>query len=61
LEPLEMTMANRVVDGSIIFMLNIWKDFIPCTWMVGVVHSQYVHNHPIDHFCLSICLGVEGS
>jgi hypothetical protein len=24
-------MSNREVDGSIIDILNIWKDLIPCT------------------------------
>jgi hypothetical protein len=29
--------------------------------MLGVVHAQDMHDHPIDDLCLSINLGVEGS
>jgi hypothetical protein len=42
-------MSNREVDGSIIDILNIWKDLIPCTWMLGIVYEKDMHNHPIDH------------
>jgi hypothetical protein len=45
------------VKGSIITMLNINKAMIPCAWMLGVVHSRDMHNHPIDYLCLSIGLG----
>jgi hypothetical protein len=32
-------MANRVMKGFVVAMLNIRKALIPCTWMLGVVHS----------------------
>ena len=41
LEPqahLKRIVANKVVEGSIVAMLNIRKDFIPFSWMFGVVH-----------------------
>jgi hypothetical protein len=31
-------LANTVVNGSIVDMLNIQNDLIHCTWMLGVVH-----------------------
>jgi hypothetical protein len=42
-------------------MLNIRKALIPCAWILGFVHAQDIHGHPIDDVCLSISLGVEGS
>jgi hypothetical protein len=64
LEPqahLKRVVANRVVEGSIVAMLNIRKDFIPCAWMFGIVHPQDMDNHHVDYLCLSISLWVEGS
>jgi hypothetical protein len=58
---LKRVVANRAMEGFVIAMLNIWKALIPSTWMLGVVHAQDLHNHPVDHFHLSICLGVKGS
>jgi hypothetical protein len=29
--------------------------------MLGVVHEQDMHDHPIDDLCLAISLGVEGN
>jgi hypothetical protein len=60
-EPLKRVVANKVVEGSIVYMLNIWRNFKPCTWMLGVAHLQDMHNHGIDHLCLPMCLGVEGN
>ena len=48
------------MEGSILFVLNTRMDIISCTWMLRVVHSHDVHNHPIDDLFLSISLGVEG-
>ena len=42
LEPqahLKSVIANRVVEGSIVAMLNILKALIPCMWMLGAVHA----------------------
>jgi hypothetical protein len=57
---LERVVANRVMEGYVVALLNIWKALIPYSWILGVVHVHDMHNHPIDHFCLSIYLGVEG-
>jgi len=27
----------------------------------GVLHAQYMHDHPINDLCLAISFGVEGS
>jgi hypothetical protein len=64
LEPqahLKRVVANRVVEGSIVAMLNIRKDFIPCVWMFGIIHSQDMDNHHVDYLYFSISLWVEGS
>jgi hypothetical protein len=58
---MKRVVANRAMEGSIIAMLNIWEALIPCKWMLRVVHAQDMHNHPIDHLSLSICLGMKGS
>ena len=54
-------MANRVVKGSIVAMLNIWETLIPCSGMFRIVHLHDMHDHSIDHLSLSIDLRVEGS
>jgi hypothetical protein len=63
LEPqahLKRVVANRVVEGSVVAMLNIRKDLIPCVWMFGIVHPQDMNNHHVDYLCFSISLWVEG-
>jgi len=40
-------------------VLDIGEDFIPCVWMLQVVHVQNVYDHTIDDFCLAISLGME--
>ena len=47
------------MDGSVIAMLYIGEDFIPCVWMLQVLHAQNVYDHPVDDLCLAISLGVE--
>jgi hypothetical protein len=42
-------------------MLNIGKNLIPCIGVLGIVHVQDMHDHPIDNLSLAIYLGVEGS
>ena len=54
-------MANRILKGLIVAMLNIRKSLIPSAMMFDVIHSQDMHNHLVDHLRMSICLGVEGS
>jgi hypothetical protein len=59
LEPqahLKRVVANRVVEGSVVAMLNIRKDFIPCAWMFGIIHPQDMNNHHVDYLCFpSVC------
>jgi hypothetical protein len=42
-------------------MLEINKSFIPCVWILGFLHAQEMHDHPIDELYFSISLRVEGS
>ena len=42
-------------------MLEIGKTLIPCARVLGIIHSQDMHDHRIDDLSLTICLGVEGS
>jgi hypothetical protein len=37
---LKRVVANRVVEGYFVAMLNIRKASIPCAWMFGIVHPQ---------------------
>jgi hypothetical protein len=46
--------------GFVVIVLNIGKTLIPCAWMLGIVHVQDMHDHPIDDLGLAICLGEEG-
>ena len=48
------------MKGFVVAMSNIRKSLIPSVMMFGVVHSQDMHNHLVDHLCMSIGLGVEG-
>jgi hypothetical protein len=64
LEPqthLKWVVANRVVEGSIVAMLNIRKAIIPCALMFGIINSRDMNNNHVDYLCLSISLWVEGN
>jgi len=47
------------MGGSVVVVLDIRKALIPCAWILGVVHVQDMHDHPIDDLCLSISLRVD--
>jgi hypothetical protein len=46
--------------ASVVTMLNIGKNPIPCVRVLEIVHAQNMHNHPVDDLSLAIHLGVEG-
>jgi hypothetical protein len=51
LEPqacLKRVVSNGDVKGSIVDMLNIRKDLIPCVCMYGILHPRYIINHHVD-------------
>jgi hypothetical protein len=58
---LKRVVVGRAMEGSIVAMLEIRKALIPCAWMLGVVHAQHMHNHPIDDLYLSNSFKVEGN
>jgi hypothetical protein len=43
--------------GSVVVVLNIGKTLIPGVGVLGIVHAQDVHDHPVDDLGLAICLG----
>jgi hypothetical protein len=47
------------MESSVVVVLDIGEAFIPCVWMLRVVHVQNVYDHPVDDLCLAISLGVE--
>jgi hypothetical protein len=47
--------------GSIVVVLNIANNLVPCERVLGIIHAQDMHDHPVDDLSLAICLGVEGS
>lgn len=49
------------MERSIITALHLWKTLILGSRMLGVVHVEYGHYHPIDNLHLAISLGMEGS
>jgi hypothetical protein len=64
LEPqahLKRVVANRVVEGSSVAMLNIRKDLILCAWMFRFLYYHDMSNHLVDYLYFSISMWVEGS
>jgi hypothetical protein len=53
-------VTNRTLKGFVIAKLNARKAFILCRWMLGVVHSEDIHNHPVDYLCMYVGLRLEG-
>ena len=51
--------ASLAMEISFITMLHIRKTLILVSWMLGVVHAEYVHYHHVDDLCLAISLGME--
>jgi hypothetical protein len=47
--------------SSVEFVLNIAKIIITGVGILGLVHAQDMHDHPVDDLSLAIHLGVEGS
>jgi hypothetical protein len=45
----------------VVVVLNIGKTLILAARMLGIVHAQDMHDHPIDDLGLANYLGVEGS
>ena len=58
---LKRVVVGRVMEGSILAMLNIWKNLIPCAMMFGIVHFKNMHNHMVVYISLFVGLGMEGS
>jgi hypothetical protein len=42
--------------GSVVVVLNIGKTLILCVGVLGIVHAQDMHDHPVDDLGLAICL-----
>jgi len=61
LDPLERDYNNRAMERYVITMLDLWKTLTLDSRMLGVVHAEYVHYHPIDDLHLAINLETEGS
>jgi hypothetical protein len=43
--------------GSIVVVMNIGKNIIPCSRVIRIVHVHNMHNHPVEDLVLAICLG----
>jgi len=52
---------SREMERFIITVLHILKNLILGSRMLGVIHVEYVHYHPIEDLRLAINLGMEGS
>jgi hypothetical protein len=48
------------MQGSVVAMLDIGKNLIPCERVIGIIHVQDMHDHSIYDLSLAIYLGVEG-
>ena len=49
----------RVVFSTIVAMLYVWKDFIPCSMMLVVVHVKKLYYQDIYNFCMYVYLRME--
>jgi hypothetical protein len=59
---LKRVVVGRAMECSIVVVLDIRKALIPCAWILGVLHVQEMHYHPIhDDLCLSTSMRVEGN
>ena len=57
---LKGVVVDLAMHGSFVAMLDIGKTLIPCARVLGIIHAQVMHDHPIYNLILAICLGVEG-
>jgi hypothetical protein len=48
------------MQGSVVVVFNVWDILIPCAGVLGILHPQDMHDHPIDDLVLAIYLGMEG-
>jgi hypothetical protein len=48
------------MQRSVVAMLDIGKDLIPCVRVLGIIHAQDMHNHSIYDLDLAICIRVVG-
>jgi hypothetical protein len=55
------SFSSNTMYGFVVIVLNIGKTLTPCVWILGIVHVQDMHDHPVDGLDLEILLGVEGS
>lgn len=54
-------MSSRATKRFVTVAMHIGKVVILGSWIVGVVHEEYVHYHPIGDLLLSISPGMECS
>jgi hypothetical protein len=54
---LKFAMASGAMESPVVTMLNIGETLVPFTWILRVVHTHDVQNHPIE----DLCLGEESS
>ena len=47
--------------GYVVVVMNIRKTLILGAGVLGIVHAQDVHDHPVDNLGLAIHVGMEGS
>jgi hypothetical protein len=47
------------MQGSVVAMLNIGENLIPCARVIGLIHAYDMHDHSIYDLGLAICMGVE--
>jgi hypothetical protein len=55
---LKRVVVGQLMEGSVVVVLDIRKALIPPMWILGFLHAQDMHHHPIDDLCLSINLRV---
>jgi hypothetical protein len=48
------------MQGSVVAMLDIGKNLIPCVRVLGIIPMHDMHDHSIYDLGLAIYLGVEG-
>jgi hypothetical protein len=56
---IKRVVENKIVKGFVVVVLNIRKAFIPCMWIIRVVHFEDMYNHHVNYFCLSMFWGMD--
>lgn len=56
IDTLKGTVTSQAIESFAITLMHKGKALIQFLWILGVVHVEYVHYHPVDDLFLAIML-----